>query len=248
MEEAAYAAEAAIEASHWWYVGRRDLFSRQIKRLGLKPDAPILDIGTSTGTNLRMLRDLHFNNVSGLDFSEEAIRFCAAKGLGDVQQGDVCALPWDKSSFELVLATDIIEHVDDDKKAVAEICRVLRPGGHALISVPTFQSLWGLKDEFAHHKRRYRMTPLVDLVRNAGLSIERSFYFNYILFGPIWIARQALLWAKPSKRAENQINTPTLNAVLGAIFQVDVATAGMLHPPFGVSALVLARKPNGNAD
>ena len=244
MEEAAYAAEAAIEASHWWYVGRRRLFAREIGRLGLGPNAPILDIGTSTGTNLRMLRDMQFRNVDGLDFSEEAIRFCTMKGLGRVEQGDICAMPWPDSSFDLVLATDIVEHVENDRQALAEIVRVLTPGGHVLITVPTFQSLWGHKDEFAHHKRRYRLQSLLDLARGPGLVIERSYYFNYILFVPIWLVRQILLLTNPANKAENQMNTPLLNRALGAVFHVDVATAGLLHPPFGVSALVLARKPD----
>jgi SAM-dependent methyltransferase len=248
MDQAAYAVEAAIEASHWWYVGRRGLFAKQIERLGLEPDSPILDVGTSTGANMRMLRNMHFSDVTGLDFSEEAIRFCAAKGFTDVRLGDVCAMPWPDASFALVVATDIIEHVDDHEKAVSEIFRVLKPGGHALITVPAFQSLWGLKDEYAHHKRRYRMGPLLDLIRSAGFTVERSFYFNYILFGPIWLARRVLLRVKPSKRGENQINTPLLNTVLGAVFQVDLATAGALHPPFGVSALVLAKKTDGRSN
>ncbi len=80
MDIATYAAEAAIEADHWWYVGRRLLFSDIIKALGLPESADVLDVGTSAGTNLRMLRDLGFARVIGVDQSREAIRFCAEKG------------------------------------------------------------------------------------------------------------------------------------------------------------------------
>ena len=69
--------------------------------------------------------------------------------------GDVCHIPHVDNSFDLVLATDIIEHVDNDERALAEINRVLRPGGTAILSVPAFKALWGLQDRISHHKRRY---------------------------------------------------------------------------------------------
>ena len=87
MDTATYAAESAIEADHWWYVGRRLLFSDIIKAFGLPESADILDVGTSAGTNLRMLRDLGFDRVIGVDQSREAIRFCAEKGFNSLLSG-----------------------------------------------------------------------------------------------------------------------------------------------------------------
>ena len=86
MRTGVYEAEAAVEADHWWFAGRRKLFASLISNLGLPKDAAILDIGTSTGTNLRLTRDLGFQNVVGLDASDEAVRFCAEKGLGVVKR------------------------------------------------------------------------------------------------------------------------------------------------------------------
>ncbi len=243
MDAATYAVEAVIEQNHWWFAVRRELFAREIRAFGLAREACVLDIGTSTGTNLRMLRELGFARVSGLDSSEEAIRFCAAKGLGEVRQGDVRAMPFDAASFELVLATDIIEHVEDDATALAEIARVLAPGGIALITVPTFPSLWGLQDRVAHHKRRYRLRPLVAAIRRAGLEPRRRYYFNYLLFVPIWVARRLIDLLGIELSSESEVNSPLLNAVLGAVFRFDALTAPLLHPPFGVSALVVARRP-----
>ena len=144
MDIATYAAEAAVEADHWWFVGRRALFSQIIETFNLPQDAAVLDIGTSTGTNLRMLRNLGFTEVTGLDRSPEAIRFCSAKGLGEVLLGDICDLPFRDATFNLVLATDIVEHVDDDLQAMKEIRRVLKANGRLLLTVPTFPLLWGI--------------------------------------------------------------------------------------------------------
>jgi SAM-dependent methyltransferase len=243
MKADTYAVESAVEASHWWFVGRRRLFQLEIARVGVPRDARVLDLGTSTGTNLRMLRDLGYHRTIGLDLSDAAVQFCTSKGLGPVQQGDVCAIPFADTSFDLVLATDLIEHVDDDHRALAEIARVLTVGGHVLITVPTFQMLWGLQDEVAMHKRRYRLGQLLPTIQAAGLVPQRAYYFNYLLFGPILLARAVLRATSMSLKSENQINTPLLNRVLSAVFALDVSTARRLRPPFGVSALIMARRP-----
>jgi SAM-dependent methyltransferase len=242
MELGTYEAEARVEATHWWFTGRRKLFARIIRNLPIGKEESVLDVGTSTGTNLRLLREMGFQNVIGLDRSEEAARFCAEKGLGSVELGDATKMSFGDATFSLVLATDIIEHIDDDVAALSEIRRVLRPNGSVLFTVPAFMSLWGLQDDVSHHKRRYRMQGFLERVRSAGLEPRDAFYFNYLLFAPIWGARQAMKVVKPSVKSENELNPDWLNTALSAVFDVDTRTAEWLRPPFGVSILALASK------
>ena len=242
MEATVYAQEAVVEATHWWFVGRRELFAAEIARAGILNDARVLDIGTSTGTNLRMLRELGYRHVMGLDSSQDAIRFCEEKGLGPVQRGDVCAMPFEDESFDLVLATDIVEHVDDDIRAVQEIARVLAPGGTVLITVPAFESLWGLQDKVAQHKRRYTQKVLAKTIAGATLQMTRCYYFNYLLFAPIWLARRLISLLNIRLESEAQVNTGVLNRILSLVFKLDIRTASKIHPPFGVSILAIAKK------
>ncbi len=242
MDTGTFAVEAMVEETHWWFTGRRRLFAREIARLRLPADAPVIDIGTGTGSNLRMLRDIGFTNVRGVDASEDAIRYCLAKGLGPVERGSILSVPAPGASQALVLATDVIEHVDDDARALREVRRVLAPNGFALITVPTFPSLWGLQDRRAQHKRRYRLKPLLHLLRSAGLMPLRSYYFNYLLFVPIWLARQVINVLHIDLASENEVNSPVINGILTGIFRLDCATASIVHPPFGVSALVVAKR------
>lgn len=241
MDDLTYRIEAEIEANHWWFVTRRKLLSQIIRELQLQPDAAILDLGTSTGTNLRMLKDLDCRNPVGLDKSPAAIRYCAEKGLGTVEEGDVCDLPFEDERFALVLATDIIEHVDDDVRALAEIRRVLAPGGTAVITVPAFESLWGVQDDVSHHKRRYRKRQFEARLHAAGLECVEVFYFNYLLFLPIWLARQLIRILRLDVANENLVNTPLMNRLLTAIFTLDVRTARWMRAPFGVSILAIVR-------
>jgi ubiquinone/menaquinone biosynthesis C-methylase UbiE len=242
MDQATYAVESEIEQTHWWFVVRRKLFRKTIEAMKLRSNAAILDIGTSTGSNLRMLREMAFTNFQGLDLNDDAIRWCAEKGLGAVKKGDICQLPFADAQFDLVLATDIVEHVEYDVQAMQEICRVLKPSGRAIITVPAFESLWGFQDTVSHHRRRYTRGELLDKLRASGCQAYQSYYFNFLLFVPIWTARQLIRIFKPKLESENQVNTPLINAVLKVIFSVDVACAGMLHVPFGVSIFALVGK------
>ena len=242
MRSEVYAAEAALEAGHWWFVGRRELFARLIEELAVDRQVAVLDVGTGTGANLALLHRLGFSRAVGLDSSEEAVGFCRARGLEEVRQGDICDLPFADASFGLVLATDVVEHVDDDVGALREVARVLTPDGHLLLTVPALQALWGLQDELAQHKRRYRRSVLLQRMRQAGLQPVRSFYFNSLLLGPIWLGRQLIRVLKPNLRSEAEINSPLLNRLLLGVFRADTQLASRVPLPLGVSILVVARR------
>ena len=243
METSAQAVEARVEADHWWFRGRRQLLAAMIRELGIQRDARTLDVGSGTGANLRLLAELGFERVLGLDRSEEAIRYCGEKALPPVEHGDLCELPFAEGDFDLVIATDVLEHVEDEARAVGELRRVLRPGGRLIVTVPAFQSLWGLQDRVSHHKRRYRRRELEARLREGGLEVARSFYFNYLLFAPIWLARQLLRLLRIELASENEINTSLLNSILARVFSWDVRSAPHLRPAFGVSILALAQRP-----
>lgn len=242
MESSVYAIESQVEEHHWWFEGRRKLLSNIIAALKIPLDIPVLDVGTSTGTNLRLMRKLGFTDLQGVDISDEAIRFCADKGFLTVTKGDVCSLPFGNNSFGFILATDVIEHVDDDTKALMEIKRVIHPDGFAVITVPAFSFLWGVQDNVSHHKRRYTKTDIGDVIKNAGLYSIRSFYFNYLLFAPIWIIRRLIRLFNIDLKSENQINTNAINYILKQIFAFDIWSAYWIKPPFGVSIVYVVKK------
>jgi len=240
METTTYLTEAAVEASHWWFVGRRRLFSDVIRSSNLPIDAEILDAGTGTGSNLRMLSELGFHHVTGIDQSPQAVQYCAHKGFPNVRIGDVCALPFEDGRFDFILATDIIEHIDDDGIALRELRRVLKPKGKLLLTTPAFESLWGLQDDVSHHRRRYRMPELVTKLNHARLAPHEAFYFNYLLFVPIFLCRRIMRLFNFGVANENEVNSRWLNWFLLSLFGLDVRTARRLRPPFGVSMLVVA--------
>ncbi|MBD2015733.1 class I SAM-dependent methyltransferase [Microcoleus sp. FACHB-53] len=244
MEFETYAIEAKVAAYHWWFVGRRHLLSKLLKQLALPKDASILDVGTGTGSNLSVLRELGYTAVKGIDSSIEAIHYCHEKGFKNVTLGDIGNLPFPDGTFQLVLATDVIEHIDNDLAALSEIRRVLASEGRAIVTVPAFKILWGTQDEVSHHKRRYLKKELLGKAKNVGFNCLNIFYFNYILFLPILAARSVIKLLKLGVKNENSINNDFLNNLFKVIFTFDVMSSPTLSPPFGVSILALLDKPD----
>jgi SAM-dependent methyltransferase len=236
-----YAVEARVAASHWWFVGRRRLFRRLISALGPNRAWRVLEVGAGTGANLPVLLGSGAGQVVACDVSVDALRLSSNRAT--LTRADATCLPFATDSINLLLAADVIEHLDDDAGALREFVRVLRPGGHLILTVPAFPSLWGPQDIVAQHRRRYRRLPLLTLIRDAGLSVAQCFHFNYVLFAPIWAARKILLRFGISVASENQINTSLLNRAITPVFFADVDTAPFLKPPFGVSLCVVAAKP-----
>jgi SAM-dependent methyltransferase len=215
---------------------------------GLRPDRAwrVVEVGAGTGANLAVLTGFASRLVVACDVSVDALR--RLQNRAALTRADATSLPFMSDSIDLLLAADVIEHLDDDGDALREFARVLRPGGHLILTVPAFQSLWGPQDVVAQHRRRYRRSALLRLVRETQVSVATCFHFNYMLFAPIWTARKLLLALGVRVASENQINTSLLNWVMTRVFQVDVDTAPILKPPFGVSLCLVATKTGRLSD
>ena len=164
------------EERHWWFRGRRAVIWALLRRGGVRPTVELLDAGCGTGRHLIEYGVL--GPSEGVDPFPAAVAACHERGLGQVVQGEIEELPYDDARFGLVLATDVLEHLDDDAAALAELRRVTRPGGALLVTVPALMWLWSKEDVSLHHRRRYRRGELVRKVRDAGFEPVLATYFN----------------------------------------------------------------------
>ena len=242
MMEHTYPILYAVEQSHWWYIGRRRILARFVEQICRKVTdrrPRILDVGCGTGANLLMLSK--YGDAEGVDVSEDALSFCRARGLDKVKLGAGEELPYEDGTFDLVTAFDVVEHMDDDLAGLKEMRRVLRPGGRALLFVPTFMFLWGLQDDVSHHRRRYRLPELRRVLEQAGFEVERSTYANITFFAPILLMRKLMRLTGIKATSENKINVPALNGVLGRLLGAESTVLRYINLPFGVSGLCVAR-------
>ena len=188
MYEHEYGAMYRLEDVYWWFIARRQLAVEVLTReLASRPEAEILDVGCGTGSNLEAFSGL--GHATGVDMSPEALSFCRARGARRVTFSEIERLPFADASFDVVTAMDVLEHVDDDLAALAELRRVLRPGGLLLATVPAYGFLWSEHDEALKHRRRYTAHELRNKLTVRDFAVERTSYFITALFFPILAMR-----------------------------------------------------------
>jgi SAM-dependent methyltransferase len=233
----------ALEETHWWHATRRELIVDQIGRAYRgRADLRLLDVGAGTGRVLEELRRL--GGATGLDLDDDALRFCRRRGLDAAIKANLLALPFPTGTFDVAVALDVLEHIEDHVGALREIARSLRPGGRLYIFVPAYPWLWSLQDEVSHHVRRYTAPTLRAAVLAGGFEIEKLSYFNAFLLPAIVLGR---LWLRVQRRYqeiadENALHPGWSNGLLRRVFGLEVPILRHVSLPLGGSVLCVARK------
>lgn len=202
----------------------------------------ILDVGCGTGVNLEFLS--RFGKVSGIDISSEAVRYCHIKGFSDVWQGRAENLDIPGASFDMVVAIELLEHIQDDVATLREFSRVLRSNGLLFLTVPAYQFLWTEHDEILGHVRRYTLPGLRAKLEEAGFVVEKGSYM-VTFTSPLFLYRilKKLFRSKKTKSQTSYVFLPPLlNNLLVLPFFLEAEILRYTHLPFGTSVVCIARK------
>ncbi|HZT76520.1 MAG TPA: class I SAM-dependent methyltransferase [Vicinamibacterales bacterium] len=243
-------ATAQAEGRHFWFRGFRAFTLPFVRRaVGGRADAQILDCGCGTGANLEWLQ--RFGRATGFDLSATGLRLGREAGRSRLVQASVAAAPFRDGSFDLVTSFDVLYSLPDpdERLALFDMYRLLRPGGYALITVAAMESLRGDHSVLSREVRRYSRDLLRSRVLSAGFDIERLTYAFASLYLPMWAARawqrRRGLRREDDRAAQHEIAVPPepLNALLTALVHVESAWLRRLDLPFGSSLICLARKP-----
>lgn len=257
-----------IEENYWWFQARRNVVLNLLEQLrkparishaGQVPvggggrgaggvDARVLEVGCSGGPLLVKLQERGYRHLAGIDISASAIALAQQRGLRNVQVMDAAHLTFQDASFDMVIASDILEHLVEEQTAVREWTRVLAPGGHLIVFVPAYQWLWTGHDVVNHHQRRYTQGRLAKVLRNnEELEIVRQSYWNIGLLAPVGCMRvlQRIAGSVGAAKPKDALApVPTLvNRLLMAWLSLEDALllAGVRYP-CGVSVMAIARK------
>jgi SAM-dependent methyltransferase len=244
VEPEEYDRVAQLEDRHWWYVGMRDVATALLpppQAIGVagRP-ARILDVGCGTGGGLIWLAG--HGRVTGVDFHPLAVRH-AARVSSRVVRGSAQALPFAAGAFDLVTCLDVLYHhaVPDDERALAEMARVLRPGGWLLLRVPAYDWLRGAHDRQVHTRHRYGRRELRHKLAGAGLEVRRLTAAGAVLLAPA-VLRRAL---QRGDEVGSDVRLPgaTTNRLLAGLLRAEGRLVARCDLPVGLSLFALARTP-----
>ena len=225
----------------WWFLTRNDIIEKMLKKYSFSEnilEQKILDCGCAKGYLLNHLRKSGFKNLFGIDINRNLIA-----DIKDfvIYNMDVCKMSFRDEEFDVVISSDILEHIDDDIIALREMKRVLKKGGILIIFVPAFQILWSYHDVINMHKRRYTKNEIILKLRDEGFEVLKSSYWNFFAFLPVLFIRTFKRIFKV--RLNDFYSFPTfLNYLIVFIISIENFLLNYINFPFGVSVFAVARK------
>jgi len=153
-----------------------DLLKRFIKEIGVKGE--FVEVGCGEGHNLELLSNMGLRGI-GIDISEEAINLARNRNLKNVRLINADFNKVNLENKELVLFLFVLEHIEDDLKALRKINSFLKKGGHLIISVPAHSRLYSIQDRLAGHHRRYDREEIIKKLRDTGFYVKKVFSFGF---------------------------------------------------------------------
>ena len=248
MDKEYYTKYYLYERNHWWFKVRESILKEKINNLiNTGNNIRILNVGVATGRTTEWLTQ--YGKVTSVEYDKDCCDFLKTQLNMEVINASVTNLPFEHNLFDMVCAFDVIEHVDDDQKAVNEMIRVCKENGTVFITVPAFMNLWSSHDDINHHKRRYAIHELKKLFKNKHGQIT-STYFNTLLFLPIYLIRKILnLFADLRKDDKKQsdfalLDNKLTSSIFYRIFLLEKYLLRLIKFPFGISVLLTFKKNN----
>ncbi len=234
-----------LEEKYWWFKSRRNSIISILNKMNLPKTSKVLEIGCSGGPLLQILNEKGYINSIGIDISENAIKVCNKRGVFNSKVMDATNLTFKNESFDIVIASDILEHIENDTLALSEWCRVLKPGGKLVIYVPAYMKLWSHHDEINHHFRRYQRSDLKTLLSKNNFLIKKISYWNFFLFFPTLIIRKITQNKKKNIKINSQLYAinPIVNFFLKTLLHIENWLLKYIEFPFGVSVFAICEKP-----
>lgn len=242
MEKKFYKDYFVLEKKHWWFKARRNILLYFIKKYSRKGDK-VFDFGCGSGYLVGKLQKNGYD-AYGMDFESEAIEYGRNCGIKNLEIGSGGRFNYPDNSFDFITVLDVLEHIKNEKPVIAELKRVLKPGGKILVTVPAYMWLWGVQDEVAHHFRRYTVGSLNTVFDEfKDLNIIKKTYFNTLLFPAIVMVRfLSKLFNKQERGSDFEINNNFSNQIFYFIFNFEKQLLKFIKFPFGISILFILDK------
>ncbi len=244
MEIQEYERMFRLENYYWWFQGRKSIVINLVRKFLPKNVNPnILDAGCGTGMIFSHLES--YGTVVGIDLSKEALKFCHERRLRPLIHGNLTKLPFKNESFDLIVALDILEHIEKHENAASEFYRCLKKDGVIIFTVPAHPFIWSEHDIALHHFRRYTMCNFKDLLKTQNWKTLKISYAISFTFPAVVLYRVFSKIFKKEKQAPKTdliILPKFFNSILTNLIRIEAFLIKYIKLPFGISIVAALKK------
>jgi SAM-dependent methyltransferase len=241
-------------SNHFIDIASRQYACSEVMRCVRRPASTILEIGCSSGFLLRdLVARLPDHHVFGADYTRATLKLLGRR-LPDVPliQFDLTRCPLPSDSVDVIVLLNVLEHIDDHETAVAQLFRIVRPGGAVIIEVPTGPSLFDVYDRVLMHHRRYAMRGLTKLIERHGFIVERRSHLGFFLYPAFFVAKRLNQARYPIGGALDEQRlvagiikaTRRSSALMNVVMRCEQVLRAYVYLPFGVRCLITCCKPD----
>jgi trans-aconitate methyltransferase len=221
----------------------------QLKNYMPSPSGVVLEVGCSSGYLVNdLLRELPLATIIASDVVKKPLEELALR-VPEVPffRFDLVHCPFPNQSVDAVVMLNVLEHIQEDTKALNKVADILKPQGILIVEVPAYQWLYGAYDQEVRHFRRYNMMQLNDKLRDAGFDVIRKTYLGFLLFPAFALVKlinKFIPHRCKDSLVKNQIRTTAVNPLVKWAMEIESTFLSSVSLPFGIRILVVARKRN----
>jgi 2-polyprenyl-3-methyl-5-hydroxy-6-metoxy-1,4-benzoquinol methylase len=246
-QESGFAMLHAMQAQHFWYVGRHRFLMKCLNRHLAASHKHAIDLGGGVGGWVKYLAEHSSHAFSSLALGDSSeVALLGAQGVlpasVELYQVDLMAAQWHER-WDVIFLLDVIEHCPDDAAVMQQAYEALTPGGVLIVSTPALMRFWSYNDEYARHLRRYNIADYQRLAQLTGFELVDARYFMFLLSPLYWLSRKT----KPrdmtndeierAVESEHAVPSPLINAPLTWIFSAESVLGTRMKFPWGTSVL-----------
>jgi SAM-dependent methyltransferase len=237
-------ATARAERDHFWFRGFRRFVEPLVAAAARGRRPTILDCGCGTGHNLELLR--RYGDTYGIDLTWAGLQYARGRGERRIARATAARLPFPDARFGLVTSFDVLYSLPDDveRDAIAEMFRVLAPGGTLIVNVAALESLRGNHSVLSGEVRRYSKRDLRRRLEAAGFRVTHSTYTNLAILPMVAAVRLKQRLAGDHVESQEEITVPPapVNTLLSGLLALEAAALRVVNMPIGSSLVAVAVK------
>ena len=246
MDRTAYQKHLELDQYHFWRVAKRQLLKELLSsNLEEKKGLRILDIGGAVSLYPRTLAE--FGEVTVVEPDAQCVEVARSTLKMPIVQGALPDSVGVDGLFDVISMLDVLEHIEDDRRALESVRSLLTEDGTVIMTVPALPILFSDHDRALHHFRRYTKKTLLEVINRSGLRIRRIGYWTSLLLPIIALQRVMGRLRDPLKKDHDvkysvSVPSPFVNSTLSQVMKLERRGLRFVDFPLGSSLFAVLEK------